>query len=1055
MNQGIYEQLISEELSQNLESLKDSIHIEKSKVDFEEAARIFSKYMSDVIEHALKLIRQEKAAVKDPKQNAIKLLKQVSLCNDIISQLDQTLVGDDLLAYKINQNSEVLLSIQDKLNSIQSANKSAKLVRPETSIAESSLFTGAVIEPNMMSEMKKEILSCDRMDMLVSFIRWSGLRQIIEEIKVFLNRSDDHKVRVITTSYIGATEYKAIEELSKLKNVEIKISYDTKRTRLHAKAYLFHRKTGFTTAYIGSSNLSYSAMTSGLEWNIKVSEKESLPILQKFRATFNSYWNDEEFEAFCYGDESSSERLREALNRDSRKADTDQVLSFVDVHPYYFQTKILNEIEAEREVFGKHNNLVVAATGVGKTMISAFDFKRLYLENKGHYRLLFVAHREEILKQSLYTFRAVLRDNNFGDLFVGGHVPDSLDHLFVSIQTFNSQKMWTYTSAENYDYIVVDEFHHAAASSYVRLLDYYKPKELLGLTATPERMDGQNVLGYFDGRITSELRLGEAINNKLLAPFQYFCISDTVDLAHLKWRRGGYDTRELSRVYTSNERRSGEIVKALHRYVNDVEEVKALAFCVSVDHAEYMATYFSKAGIASMNLDSSTNKDKRNSAKAKLTSGDIKILCVVDLFNEGVDIPAVNTVLFLRPTESLTVFLQQLGRGLRLHEHKECLTVLDFIGQAHKNYDFEQKFKAIMTSNRHSVKHMIEKDTYFLPKGCFLQLEKQAKAYVLRSVKNLTMNKTRIVKQMTYFEQETQKPLVIKEFCEHYHLELPELYGKQGKYSFYGLKHEAGVSDSYVKPDVALIRKLKNVFHLNSRQLIQYMLAYLRGEVYEYNKYYHNVFYYTFYSGIPVNSGLNSIDEGLQKIKNEVDLKEELIELLMYRYSKIDFVDKHEDLGVPHGLDMHCNYTRDQLLAGLGEYNEDKCPTLREGVKYLKSRKTDVFLITLNKSDKDFSMSTMYEDYAINNRLFHWQSQNATSDTSPTGMRYINHKERGTKVLLFVRGYKETNGLTSPFTYLGEAEYVSHEGNKPISFVWRLKESMPARVMPVANKTVI
>ncbi len=435
---------------------------------------------------------------------------------------------------------------------------------------------------------------------------------------------------------------------------------------------------------------------------------------------------------------------------------------------------------------GYNRNLVVAATGTGKTVISALDYKRFCKQHPGHpCRLLFVAHREEILKQSLYTFRAVLKNANFGELFVGSHKADSIDHLFISIQTFNSQDFTTKTDADFYDYIVVDEFHHAAAPTYQKLLVYYQPKILLGLTATPERMDGKNILDYFSGRIAAEIRLPEAIDRKLLCPFQYFGVTDTADLSSLKWRTGGYDKNELSNLYTLSglvaERRADLVVNSILKYVTDINEVKGLGFCVSISHAQFMARYFNTHGIPSMALTGDSPDEERNAAKQRLVSGELRFLFVVDIYNEGVDIPEVNTVLFLRPTESLTVFLQQLGRGLRLAENKECLTVLDFIGQANKKYNFEEKFAALLSNTTRSVSREIKEGFLSAPKGCYIQLEKIAAKYVLDNISASYDRTSGLVARAASFTEDTGLPLTLGNFLDYYHLDPLAIYSKNKK----------------------------------------------------------------------------------------------------------------------------------------------------------------------------------------------------------------------------------------------------------------------------------
>jgi superfamily II DNA or RNA helicase len=1059
LKQGIYEQLITQELKQKLKELNiDQYLIEKESLDVEEAKTVLSAYISSVIKKALRFIRESNK--KDDQQA---LLSQIKACNELIQALIKLADENSLQGSKIAEEGEILTALYSKINNIRAVNEK-KAIRPVTPLSQSSLFTGSSQEPNMMSEIKKEILCCDSIDLLVSFIKWSGLRCIIEELKEFTEQ-DGRKLRVITTSYMGATDYKAIEELSKLKNTEIKISYDTDRTRLHAKAYLFKRETGFTTAYIGSSNLSNAALTSGLEWNIKVTEKDSFDIIKKFEATFESYWNDDEFAIFQGETEEDRKRLKTSLNKEARTELDNDVVFSLDIHPYYYQKEILEKLKAERILYNRNKNLLVAATGTGKTVIAAFDYKDFTKEHKmENNRLLFIAHREEILKQSRDTFRAILKDNNFGDLYVGGNVPDSIDHLFMSIQSFNSTKLYEKTTPDFYDFIIVDEFHHAEAPSYRKLLDYYEPKILLGLTATPERMDGKNVLERFDDRIAAEMRLPEAIDRKLLSPFQYFAVSDMIDLSKLKWTRGGYDKQELENVYTSNDLRVNGIISSLYKYITDIDEVVGLGFCVGIEHAKYMADKFNKSGIPSMALLGESSPEDRNSAKRKLVNGEVKFIFTVDLYNEGVDIPEVNTVLFLRPTESLTVFLQQLGRGLRLSEGKECLTVLDYVGQAHKNYDFESKFKALIGKSKHSVEHSINNGFLNLPKGCYIHLERQAKEYILRNIKDARLTRASLISKMKYFESDTGQKLTLSNFMEHYNFTFIDVYGKSGDRSFSRMKVEAGLMEYFNNKDEEMITKrLKNLFHINSRKLIEFvvMLSTQGGKMQrsKFNveeKLMLGMLYYSFYLESPDKLGLSSFEEALDNLySNNKEIIEETVEILRYNYGHIEFVDKKVDLGVSSPLDLHCNYSIDQIMAAFEYYNESKKPSFREGAKYFKEIKLDVFFITLNKSEKDYSPSTLYEDYAINERLFHWQSQSRTSVESETGQRYINHLRTGNKIVLFVRENKKQDGLAAPYTYLGEAEYVNHSGNMPISFVWRLKEEMPAGMMRVANKSII
>lgn len=1049
MKQGLYEQIINNVTWKQLAALDSAVYdIGKEPLDTEEARKLLSNYLAMVTRRALKVVREN----SDDEESVI---AQVRKCNEIIATLRDALGPEECKELQLDEQGEVLTYVYSKLNHIRGI-RDEKVLRPTTPLSQSSLFTGSHFEPNMLHELQYEIVTSDRIDWLVSFVKWSGLRCLMEQLEQFT--SNGGQLRVITTTYMEATDYKAVMELSKLPNTEIKISYDTDRTRLHAKAYVFKRDTGFTTAYIGSSNLSNPALTSGLEWNVKVTEKDSFDVLKKMEATFESYWNDREFKSFSSSDVEHGRLLQQALSKNKPSEQNALYFPF-EIIPYDYQKEILEKLEAQRTLYGRMKNLVVAATGVGKTVVSAFDYKR-FTQKHSRARLLFVAHREEILKQSRDTFRYIVKDLNFGELHVGSNQAQSLEHLFISIQSFNSIRLTENTTADFYDYIIVDEFHHAAAPSYQKLLTYYKPQILLGLTATPERMDGKDILAYFDDVIAAEIRLTDAIDRKLLSPFQYFGVTDSVDLSKVKWSRRGYDLTELENLYTSNKIRAMQILNGMKKYVTDMEQVKGLGFCVGVDHAIYMAKVYEEAGVPSIALHGKSSEEERHQAKSRLEKGEIHMIFVVDLYNEGVDIPAVNTILFLRPTESLTVFLQQLGRGLRLSEGKECLTVLDFIGQAHQEYNFQDKFRALIGKTRHSIQHYVENGFSNLPRGSFIQLEKQAKDYILRNLKQAATTRRHLINKMKYFEGDTGLKLTLENFVRVHGLSLHEFYGgRTGNRTFNGLKVEAGLMEAYSWDNGEyLTKRIPAILSLNSRRLLRFLLAYLEeGErpQTEEERLMLNIFYYTFYRSEPKKQGFRDIEHALQSTFSCPVFQEEVIEILKFNLSQIDFVDKRNEFPYACPLDLHCKYSMDQVLGAFGYWDEDRAPSFREGVKYFEDKQTDIFFITLNKSDKDFSPSTLYEDYAINERLFHWQTQSRTSEESKTAQRYIRHKQMGTRIALFVREYKEDNNYTSPFVFLGEAEYVRHEGNKPISFIWRLKEEMPPAMVPAANKVIV
>lgn len=1047
LKKGIYEQLISDKINKELEQRKDEIDIESEPIEKEEAKEVLSKYLSQVVKRSLNLIKSKE------------INEQIDICNNIINYLSDKTEDEEIkVDNNIHEKGKILLSIDEKKNKSNPKN----MIRPLTPISQSFLFTNSNNEPDLVSELKREILSSDSIDIIVSFIRWTGIRLIKDEL---IEHTKTKRLRIITTSYLGASEFKAIKFLSELPNTEIKISYDIDMTRLHAKSYMFHRNTGFTTAYIGSSNISKDAMTTGLEWNIKVSEKDSKNIVDKFKATFESYFNDEEFKLFTENDEEMLKtELRKAKNKDS-KISMDEIAN-IDVRPYHYQQEILETLQAERNILGHHKNLVVAATGVGKTVISAFDYKNFSRANKGKAnRLLFIVHREDILMQSMKTFRTILRDRNFGGLYTGNYTPDNIDHIFMTIQTFNSKKFNEITTSDFYDFIIIDEFHHASAPSYQRLLSHYEPKVLLGLTATPERMDGKDVLEYFDGRISTEMRLGEAIDRKLLSPFQYFCVSDELDLSRLKWSRGGYDTGELTNLLTADKvnanRRADLVIRSIHDYITDIEEVVGLGFCVSIEHAEFMAKYFNEKNIPSIAISSRCSPEVRESARLGLVNGIYKFAFVVDLYNEGVDIPEINTILFLRPTDSTTVFLQQLGRGLRLSDNKECLTVLDYVGQAHKNYNFYEKFSTISKSKGKHLEDELRSGFVTLPKGCHLHMEKQAKDYILRNIKSFIYNKTTITNKIKNFTAESNKELNVTNFIGFYNITLKDIY--KTKTTFARLCVNAKVKDDFsCKDEKILSSTMWRLNNVDSPRLLRFwnqvLLDFMNGKgMSKFDKSEEKMMlmlHYTLFNESPSKLGINTVEELLERIYSNKEIYEEMLEVIEYNLNHIRVNPLEDNLSYDSLMEAHCTYTKEQILAALGKSTLEKQHPLREGVLYMEELKTDVFLITLNKVEKHFSPSTMYEDYAINDELFNWQSQSRTALESSTGQRYINHRKTNNNILLFVRENKKEDGVASPYVYLGQGDIERYYGSKPITIVWKLRNKMPARIAVKAEKAL-
>lgn len=1033
MEPGLYDHLLTKAIEDEIARLGDPRLAMLAPVDSEEAHSALAQFLERLIAGSLAAFRGADAADK-----------QRQLTDSILSTLADALQDGDAEVLSIANPLRRLLAIHRSVDGQRNE-------RPDSPLSRSSLFTGTRLDASLGSQLRKEVATCDRVDILCSFIKWSGVRVLLDNLRELSERSagDGPVIRVITTSYMGATDPKAIEMLRELPRTEVRVSYDTKRTRLHAKAYLFHRNTGFGSAYVGSANLSNAALSEGLEWTTKISQYELPYLWDKVTGTFETYWQDDEFQAF---DEKAIPRLRQAIQRERYVAtDAGTAINF-DLRPFPFQEEILDIIAAEREVQNKHRHLVVAATGTGKTMIAAFDYARVAQRLGRKPRLLFIAHRKEILNQALASFRCVVRDQNFGDLLVDGSDPGQRHHLFCSIQSYNSRNLIA-EAADRFEYIVIDEFHHAAAPSYQSLLNHVKPTILLGLTATPERSDQLDVLSWFGGRASAEIRLPDAISRRLLCPFQYFGVADSVDLDGLAWQRGGYRVDDLNRLYTGNDIRAKLILEKLSNTVLELADVRGLAFCVSVAHAAFMARFFNDNGVPAIALSAQSSEEERNTAQQRLRDRTVNFIFVVDLYNEGVDIPEVDTVLFLRPTESLTVFLQQLGRGLRLHPDKDCLTVLDFIGAQRKEFRFASRFRALSGKPTAKLDDEIEAEFPHLPSGCVIKLERVAQQRVLDNVRqSIRLVRPRMLASLRDLKQYLGRTPTLEDAIDYFDTSLDELL-KRGLWS--RLLADAGVGESIDAPDEQQLAKgLCRLSHINCPQQISVLKDYLESSEATAStrtpaliEMLHTTLWGTQHSEL-------TLELAEQRLRSNPSAISDLKALLDYRL-------KHSPLIASPGstaydpLAIHAAYTRDEILVALGHWSFNNRPSQREGVLHLKDRKLDVFFVTLQKSEDEYSPTTMYEDYLISHDLFHWQSQSNTSEQSPTGQRYIRHSALGYTPLLFVRETKNLpSGLSAPYHFLGPCRYVNHTGSRPISITWKLLQSVPTRLLRTMARQV-
>lgn len=1039
---GLYEQLLDTELQGALAAQPELSAI-LGKLDDEESPHAYSHFVAQILGSALR---------------ACAPTERMALVNRLVELIAAT-DGLDYIRRRtlLATPNPVLLGLQ---SATPGADSPSPHPRPETPLSISSLLTGARHDPPLEHELRQEMLTADRVDILVSFVKWAGLRLLKPAFESLASRGVP--VRLVTTSYMGASDPSAIAWLAEQPGFSVKVSYDTARTRLHAKAYHFYRKTGFSSGYIGSANMSQAAMTSGLEWTVKVTQQDLPHILQRFAAEFTTYWNSPEFETY---DASQATRLVDAIAYAKAGPAGPARRFFVDLRPHSFQERILEALTAARSV-GQHRNLVVAATGTGKTVIAAFDYARFAREFSGgnsapRPNLLFLAHRKEILEQARDCFQLVLRDQNFGELLVAGQRPTSGHHVFASVQSLDAADRWSAFAPDHFRFIVLDEAHHSTAASYRSLLGHFDPAILLGLTATPERMDGSSILPDFGGQFAAEIRLPEALEEKLLCPFHYFGVADPVSLADERfWKNGKYDISALTDVYTGDDLRARQrldvVITSLRRYQPDLNRTRAVGFCASVDHARFMAAAFVEAGYTATTIVGDLAPDERATRMRHFREGQVQFVFTVDVFNEGVDVPEINLVLFLRPTDSLTVFLQQLGRGLRHHPEKECLTVLDFIGQSHRRYRIDRKFAALLTRERQRIDQEVERDFPHLPPGCNIQLEHVAREHVLGNIRESLRNFANLVTEsLATFEQDHACPRTFANFVHATGISPLALLRRKTWSEWLALADRSPLPDDAdlescrrslrriaLRTDPTTLNQLEKFARCTD---IPFFTAALPP-----TEQLH--LHYLLWAEKAADVGVSSVEESLQKWGSNSSAREDLLEVVVWRRQENPFPTSKLQLPFPCSLRLHAAYGSAEIKAALGLCTLDSPGSTGVGVLHNKELRSYVHLVTFRKTADDFSPTTQYRDYPQSRTLLHWESQSQTTRASSTGRNYLNFEDRGYTILFFVRLEKRIEDETAPFVFLGPAKsLVSAEGDRPISMVWELEHPMPAALFEEAR----
>ena len=1010
----------------------------------------------------------------------------------------EELILDEIKNNLKGQGYEKIYDIYEKLVGetlkfpLQSVNEGITGVSPDFLLIENKFIANERARfQNFFKEIKNELRSSEKFFFAVSFIKHSGLQLLLKELTELEEKGVEGEI--LTSTYMNITEPKALSKLLSFKNIKVKL-YKGKGESFHTKAYFFQRENNLSSLILGSSNLSHEALCNGREWNIRISEKLEKNLFINASNEFENLWNSsetldldkellEKYEThFEKNKNSNFENFWEEKEEKTIKANK-------------VQENILSNLSQFRQQ-GKEKAIVISATGTGKTYLSAFDVKNFNPE-----RMLFIAHREELLDNGINTFRRLFPYKKMGKLSANEKSFDS-SFLFATVQSLgkNLQEF----KKTHFDYIIIDEFHHAAADTYKNILSYFQSKFLLGLTATPERMDGKDIMALCDYNIAGEVRIREALEKELLAPFHYFGIADEkVDYSFIRRKNGKFDEKDLSEKLSINER-TDYIIEKIRLYDYNGTQLKAIGFCVDINHAKKMSEDFAKKGFRVASISSNDTMERRQKTLKDFKKGLLEIIFTVDIFNEGIDIPEINMLLFLRPTESSTIFTQQLGRGLRKTKDKEYVTILDFIGNYNKDFLLPSLFipKGQNRNDLASIKKQVIEEFHNLPKESFIELDRICQKRILDNLEKVKINSnSHIIKLYEDFKADLGKIPEITDFL-YSELDLELIINSFDSYAKFLSKYEKINFDfeerefDFIKilekklpikwPYEFLLIKLiinkKNgttQFPSNGQRqsrepMVGKLRAFAPNPIKTKIKLINPVMPEQLQKSIDTNMLLDELQKQFGQGFNKPFHKELIANLTKELGEKFVLYDNKFNLSKDFELSLEkenfklyienlCTYALNKFkiefdiekfndfpLVEYKNYSRVELQYLLQSTAekgswragYSVANKDICLFITLNK-DENLEEHLKYDNFFKGQDIVQWISQNKTSHDSPIGELYVKHIEKGYKVHIFLRKYSVFLGKAMDFTYVGQGNYYSSHGDKPMYILWKLHNKIP------------
>ncbi|MFW2568670.1 DEAD/DEAH box helicase [Aliarcobacter butzleri] len=914
---------------------------------------------------------------------------------------------------------------------------------------------------NFFNNITELLDNCKSFYFNVAFINFSGIQLLLDSFKKLEEKNI--KGKILTSTYLNFTQIKALEKIKKFKNIELKI-YDCEVSNIgfHSKSYIFEFKDDYKIL-IGSSNITASAFKSNIEWNVKTVAKKDDIFLKDVLNEFEILWKNS-----IDVDDKFLTSYSNFLNTQNKEFKS---FSLNQIKTNFMQEKALEKLANLRKK-GEKKALIIAATGSGKTYLSAFDVKNFKAKT-----ILFLVHRENILIKAKQSFEEILPQINSFGLYTGNKKEQDKNYLFSTIQTMSSN--FSDFSQDFFEYIIIDEAHHVTSPSYKKILDYFKPKFLLGLTATSNRMDGNSIYEVFDENIALDIRLNEALENNLIVPFHYYGINDIQSI--------DYENVDLTKIdllakLLSVNKRVDFIIDKMDFYSNSGNKRKILGFCVSKEHCNFMSEEFNKKGINSITLKSEDSISKREEYIKKLENENdsLEVIFTVDIFNEGIDIPSINMILFLRPTNSPIVFVQQLGRGLRKYKNKEFLTVLDFIGNHKKAYLIALALVGNKMIDKESIKLSLQ-NNFADFKNAFISMDEISKNRILEQINKENFNQLKYLKEQ-YFEVKNilGKVPTLVDFLQFEDVINPlKLIDESKSYIEFLAKVEENKKLKELILDENFIKAIRFIENeLPIKRVYEFVvLKYLLNNDFcdeniafkILNKYLDKVdketiiHSFLYLKGDFLDSAQSSRYLKLINYENKIARKtkefEELLENENYKKIFEDSLNfgiynyEEEFSSIDFGKPFLKLYSKYNMLNIAKLCNFPKIHSSFRGSGFLKYE-NDFFLF-INLEKEKFSKSANYHNAFLSKDVFTYQSKPSHSSDKGDGQRLCENKKFGVKLHIFVRKFVQVDKKTQDFIYLGVANTLKYWDNKPINLELKLENPLSDKLFEEFTKIVL